>query len=294
MFDTYLGNAASIERLRSWVAGGAKTSLILFGIKGLSLRQLAEESAKEILKVDTLAISPDYHYIEPDEKEKIGVEAAEEIVHIASYKPAGEHHVILVDSMEKMTVQCQNRLLKTIEDDEKVVLIGIVYGNGILDTIKSRVLCLEFKPLSKDEFFKLYRGKEKIMAYALSMGCPEGVNDDMAEFYKPVIDAISLGEEKELIKILSLYKEKDEHAFFSSKKNEVLCLLNLLEWCYMDILRYLVLNEVGDICQPQAVKNKSEIEARIELIEQEKSRVGSSSYTKDDFFLFICRLIETV
>ena len=292
MLNNYLGNASSIERLRSWVNSGASTSVILKGMKGLMLRNIADDLAKEILKAEKLATNPDYHVIEPDDKGKIGVEDASEIVRIASLSPVSGKHIIIIDSMDKMTVQGQNKLLKTIEDNENVVVLGIAYGDGILDTIKSRVLYLEFKPLTKDEFFEYYKGEEKELAYALSMGCPEGLTDEMVSYYKPIVESISLGEEKELLKHLSLYKEKDDKAFYSSRKNEALNLLNILEYSYMDVLRYIVLDEVGEICKPQAVYNKDQLTGKIELIEKEKSRIGGITYTKDDFFLFIVKLIS--
>lgn len=291
MFDNYVGNKQTVSRLKTWLENKSDTSLILTGPKGLALRDLAEETAKVILETENLYASPDFLLIEPDSNGKIGVEDVAQIINKASYCPIKERGVVLVDSMESMTVQAQNKLLKTIEDEKNLLVIGVAYDGGILDTIKSRVLMLEFFPLSEEEFKNQYTGAEADMAYILSRGCPEAINDDLVAFYRPIVENIAIGEEKELVSYLHLLKEKDTDNFFTSRKDEVPFLLNALECAYTDIQRYLVLGETGSLCQPQAVYEKEQVNRKLELIGKERTKMRFPSYSKDDFFMFVVRLV---
>lgn len=291
MFDNYIGNKQAVNRLKVWLENKSDTSLILNGPKGLALRDLAEETAKELLKTDNLYNNPDFLLIEPDDNGKIGVEDVAQILNKASYCPISERGIVIVDSMESMTVQAQNKLLKTIEDEKNLLVIGVAYDGGILDTIKSRVLELNFYPLSEEEFKSQYTGAEADMAYILSRGCPEAMDDELVSFYKPIVENIALGDEKELVSYLHLLKEKDTDNFFVSRKAETPFLLNVLEYAYTDIQRYLVMGEVGKLCQPQTVYEKSEIVRKLELIGKERTKMRIPSYSKDDFFMFVARLV---
>ncbi len=271
---TATGNALSVERLQTWLDSKTDTGVVLFGQPGLGQRSLAYQCARDILNTDNVDLSPDFLLVESG-GETIGVDVAESIIQKAAFIPVnGRANVCIIDGMEKMTVQAQNRLLKTVEDEANLIIIGIAYDAGILDTIKSRCLCLEFKPLKKEEFLSSYKGNEGELAFMLTRGCPEGVDDEVCDFYKPVIKAVKDRNEKELLKILHLFKEKDTEHFYQVRKAEVPLLLNLLEATYMELLR-----------------GGEPVTERLELIQKERSRVGYISYSKNDFYYFITTLI---
>lgn len=291
MFDTYIGNKQAIERLTAWVESKTSTGVLLKGRKGMGLHDLAFDVAKEVLNATSLDAHPDFIFIEPDESGKIGVDLIGEVIDKAMYAPIkGRINVAVIDGFDATNDIAQNKLLKTLEDSENLVIIGIAYSDRVLDTIKSRMLSISFKPLTEAEFKASYKGKEADFAYILTRGCVEGINDDVVAFYKPIAESISLDDDKSLFGILGLVKEKDTDSYIAVRKQELPMLLNMLESCYLDLLRYEVLNEVGKIAQPEVIPDKKRIFKKAELVREEKERSSYPGYSKDDFFLFVCEL----
>ena len=196
----------------------------------------------------------------------------------------------VIDGFDSTNNIAQNKLLKTLEDSENLVIIGVTYSDRVLDTIKSRMLTISFKPLTEQEFKDSYKGEEADFAYILTRGCVEGISDEVVEYYKPIAEAISCDDDKGLFGILGLVKEKDTDSYIQTRKRELPMLLNLLESCYLDLLRYEVLNEIGKVAQPEVVPDKGRVYKKAELVRKEKEKISWQNYSKDDFFLFICEL----
>lgn len=75
------------------------------------------------------------------EKESIKVDAVNELINGSIITPLEQgYKVFLILSGEKMTEQAQNKLLKTLEEPPKdvIIIIGVLNENLILPTIKSR------------------------------------------------------------------------------------------------------------------------------------------------------------
>lgn len=291
MFESYIGNSQAIERLSAWVESKTSTGVLLRGRKGMGLRDLALDVAKEVLNAPSLDGHPDFVFIEPDESGKIGVELIKEVIDKADYKPLkGRINVAVIDGFDATNDIAQNKLLKTLEDSENLVIIGVNYSDRVLDTIKSRMLTISFKPLTETEFKDSYKGEEADFAYILTRGCVEGINDEVVAYYKPIAEAVALDDDKDLFRILNLVKEKDTDSYISVRKNELPMLLNLLESCYLDLLRYEVLGEIGKIAQPEVIHDRESLHKKAGLVRMEKEKSSYPGYSKDDFFLFICEL----
>jgi len=273
------------------VESKTSTGVLLKGRKGMGLKDLALDVAKEVLCAPSLEAHPDFVFIEPDETGKIGVDLIRDVIDKSAYAPIkGRINVAVIDGFDATNDIAQNKLLKTLEDSENLVIIGVAYSDRVLDTIKSRMLTISFKPLTEKEFKDSYKGDEADFAYILTRGCVEGINDDVVAFYKPIAEAVSLDDDKSLFSILGLVKEKDADSYITSRKSELPMLLNLLESCYLDLLRYVVLEEVGKIAQPEVVPDTDRLYKKAELVRLEKEKIHWQSYSKDDFFLFICEL----
>ena len=94
---------------------------------------------------------PDIVFIQPDEKDSIGVNVIRERINddivIKPYK--GPYKIYIIDGTEKMTVQAQNTLLKTLEEPPKYAVLLLLTSSveQILPTIQSRSVRLSLKPL---------------------------------------------------------------------------------------------------------------------------------------------------
>ena len=87
MFESYIGNPQAIERLSAWVDSRTSTGVLLKGRKGMGLKDLALDVAKEVLCAPSLEAHPDFVYVEPDESGKIGVDLIGEVIDKAMYAP---------------------------------------------------------------------------------------------------------------------------------------------------------------------------------------------------------------
>ena len=93
----------------------------------------------------------------------IGIEEIrEQLVSDVEIKPyTGPYKIYIVDEAEKMTIQAQNALLKTIEEPPAYAVILLLANNntGLLPTITSRCVTLNFKPV-RDEIIRKYLMEE--------------------------------------------------------------------------------------------------------------------------------------
>lgn len=111
-----------------------------------------------LLENDT---NPDYKLICPAEgKNSIGVETVREMQEDMIKAPVfGVRKVYVIDGAEKMTEQAQNAFLKILEEPPSYVLMLLLCDNtlSILDTVKSRVIRIDFSRNSNDEIREKYR-----------------------------------------------------------------------------------------------------------------------------------------
>ena len=106
---------------------------------------------------------PDIIYVEHVKPTSIGIEEIrEQLVSDVEIKPyTGPYKIYIVDEAEKMTIQAQNALLKTIEEPPAYAVILLLANNntGLLPTITSRCVTLNFKPV-RDEIIRKYLMEE--------------------------------------------------------------------------------------------------------------------------------------
>ena len=106
---------------------------------------------------------PDIIYVEHVKPTSIGIEEIrEQLVSDVEIKPyTGPYKIYIVDEAEKMTIQAQNALLKTIEEPPAYAVILLLANNntGLLPTITSRCVTLNFKPV-RDEVIRKHLMEE--------------------------------------------------------------------------------------------------------------------------------------
>ena len=120
--------------------------------------------------------NPDIIYVEREidektheKKRELGVNVIrEQINNNIVLKPYGEKYKIyIVDEAHKMNQQAQNALLKTIEEPPEYAIIILLTDNhnSFLQTILSRCVLIETKPVARDQIVKYLMNKCAVVDY---------------------------------------------------------------------------------------------------------------------------------
>lgn len=116
---------------------------------------------------------PDIRWITHEKPSTIAIdEVREQINNDILIKPySSKYKIYIVDKAEKLTVQAQNALLKTIEEPPAYGIIMLLTNNkdSFLQTILSRCVALEMRPVASTDIINYLREKEKIPDYQAKM-----------------------------------------------------------------------------------------------------------------------------
>ena len=208
--------------------------------------------------MEDLHTHPDYAYYGLLEQEKtIGVRRIEEIINHSYFTAAVNMKVIVLDHMDKVTLDAQNKLLKTIEE-ANVVILGLAYSDSVIPTLRSRMQIIRVC------------NEEHII--------PESVRIIMDEV-KDYLSVSINSDFHDLFRILGLVKEKDPKSFFMLYREFIPELLDLIGKLVVDKQIYQV---DKDYC------------GLLALLCRDREVCGTSSYSKDDFFELIVQVIENL
>ncbi len=112
---------------------------------------------------------PDVVYVTHEKPNTIGVDdVRDQIVATSIIRPYnGKYKIYIVPEAEKMNVQAQNALLKTLEEPPEYVVILLLTTNAdlMLDTIRSRCLGLDLRPVRDELVTKYLMEKAEIPDY---------------------------------------------------------------------------------------------------------------------------------
>lgn len=174
-FKNIIGHEQMVEHLQNALQSNKVSHAYLFqGESGSGKRMMADAFAMalqceaggtdacETCHSCKQAVSrnhPDIIYVTHEKPGSIGVdEIRQQLVGDMLIKPYnGKYKIYIVAEAEKMTVQAQNALLKTLEEPPSYAVILLLTTNAsvLLDTIRSRCVLLNLKPVP-DEKVKKY------------------------------------------------------------------------------------------------------------------------------------------
>ena len=116
---------------------------------------------------------PDIIYVTHEKPNVISVDNIRQQVNgDIDIKPySGEYKIYIIDEAEKMNVQAQNALLKTLEEPPAyaVILLLATRAEAMLQTILSRCVVLNIKPVPEDLIKKYLMQKVEIPDYRASI-----------------------------------------------------------------------------------------------------------------------------
>lgn len=166
-FDSIIGHKEQIAFLEKALSTNKLSHSYIFeGVSGIGKKTIGMSFAKLIFCKEENDIlchecdackrfesenHPDFMLILPDGK-SIKNEQVEKFQEFVSIKPyLGDHKIILIDDASTMTVSAQNRILKTLEEAPKNVVIIFICEtmSALLPTIVSRCQRLSFNRIDQ-------------------------------------------------------------------------------------------------------------------------------------------------
>ena len=178
-FKDILGHEGIIAHLQNAVSmDKISHSYIMSGEDGLGKNMLADAFAKT-LQCEEGGITPcgkcrsciqaesgnqpDIIHVTHEKPNSIGVDdVREQLVDDIVIKPySSKYKIYIIDEAEKLTVQAQNAILKTIEEPPAYGIILLLTTNAasMLETILSRSIVLNMKPVESEAFTSYMREK---------------------------------------------------------------------------------------------------------------------------------------
>lgn len=116
---------------------------------------------------------PDIKWLVPEKTSTIGVDdIREQVVGDIVIKPySSRYKIYIIDEAHKMNVQAQNALLKTIEEPPEYGIVILLTNNKetFLQTILSRCVMLEMKPVGNEQIVEYLKSVTKVPDYQAKM-----------------------------------------------------------------------------------------------------------------------------
>lgn len=274
-----------------------KQGVLLEGRPGLAMLSDAFEIAKRELETEKLSVHPDFLLVQAENgKRQLGVEQAEAVLSRCALRPAiAKRQVVIIDGIDRMTVAGQNKLLKMLEEEESILVLAVAYSAAVLDTIKSRLSKVIYRPLDYKQFCEYPAmsqadDTDRWMYFYLTDGCPGLVEemDGLKPVCKDIIAAVEACQLKNLLPAMHLLTEKDKDSVAQGQyKKQV---IQFLEACFASEL--MSLYGVSDgFLKPNTSYKHSQLVNIIDMLTEAKTKCSSSTYSKDNFFDLIMRII---
>ena len=300
-----MANELAIQKIEILKSVDAR-NVVLLGAERSKKIKLARELAASWLEVgeDSLEVHPDYKEICSDDG-TLKVEQAEKIQKMASYVPVSKKAVCLVIDAETMTVELQNKLLKVLEDGESTLAVIFISEKPLIDTVMSRLLCVEFYKVTLGELY--CNGCREIPALLGCDGSEEMyeriLKDDwfsqyLQGFFKSFCQIKERKTLKNVLKLTHALKEKDKEYLPERlddwQMNVFLCMIRNLFWHILlkqtglELPNYIRIGAVSSIYKRE--------EAEVIFRAAEKAWHDSKQkgrFTKNDFFEVLMQMIPS-
>ena len=297
----HLQNAAAQNQIsHSYIFAGEKGSGKKLLAKLFAMTLQCEEHGKEpcmhcsACKKAMNRSHPDIIYVEHMKPSSIGIEdIREQLIADVQIKPyTGPYKIYIVDEAEKMTVQAQNALLKTIEEPPAYAVILLLANNntGLLPTIKSRCVTLNFKPVRDDVIRKYLMEDLHVPDYQaeVSVAFAQGnvgkakqiaTAEDFTEMMEAAFRILKQGSNMEVYEMVDAVKN------LSEEKHTIYEYLDLFLVWFRDVLLFkatkemdhLVFRQEYNYIRERAKRSSYEgLETIIRAIETAKARLQAN------------------
>lgn len=222
---------------------------------------------------------PDIIYVTHEKPGSIGVDdIRDQLVGDVMIKPYnGKYKIYIVEEAEKMTPQAQNALLKTLEEPPAYAVILLLTTNAsvLLDTIRSRCVLLNLKPVPDEKVRRYLMEHLEIPDYqaeicvafaqgsigkAVTLASSENFNAIKAS----AMHLMSTVKEKDINDVINTVKEVQQY------KVDIRDYLDILAVWFRDVLYFKATRDVDGVIFKDQLKNirKSASTSSYEGLEQ--------------------------
>lgn len=237
---------------------------------------------------------PDIIYVEHEKPNLVSIDdIREQLVSTVDILPyASDYKIYIVKDADKMNEKAQNTILKTLEEPPEYVIIFLLSANKgrLLDTIKSRCVTLDVKPVEKDEIKAFLIRKYEVPDYLADQAAEFSagnigkairyvLEDDFLEMKNQVVGVmrrLDYSKEAELI------ADVEQLATF---KNEIKDCLDLMVLWFRDMLvlkatrnmnRLIFKDEYAVLKEQAEVRSYEAVDKALEAIEKAKQRLDAN------------------
>lgn len=275
--------------------GNLSHAYLFVGQKSVGKTTAAEHLAKQLLEVEKLENSPDFHFTQQLFDEKTGktkknitiaqMRELREYLSRSSY--SGGYKIAIINNAEKMNKEAANGLLKTLEEpSKKTILFLLTTDENLLpETIQSRCQMVYFAPVQKKliESFLLENdlsGEEAETMSRLAKGLPGLAkrwleNNEEYEWYKQEVlrfaDLSGKAFHEKISRVEELFGDKTDHIATRDKLIKVLNIWQVLvrDGFLSENLENQKIHKVqGNLDNEQTAKTYSIIEEAKKLLNQ--------------------------
>lgn len=309
-FKDIIGQKQVKEHLRTAIQTGKLShAYILNGETGSGRHMLADAFAKTLLcdnrqETDACEICkscvqaesknhPDIRYI-THEKVSISVDdIREQLNNDIQIKPySSDYKIYIIPDANKMTEQAQNALLKTIEEPPAYAIIILLTDNlnSMLSTIQSRCICLNMKPVNKEEiaaYLVKTLSMEPEQAHIAAGFCQGNMgkairfanSHDFQEMKEDVLGLLRQIDSLDLSEIVEIIHQ------LSQKKAMIHDYLDLMLLWYRDVLMFKVTKDANlllyqdqyhEISKQASSRTYEDIENILQAIDKAKIRLDAN------------------
>ncbi len=260
-FKDILGQEQIVSHMKNAIgSGNVSHAYIISGEKGSGKKMIAKTFAAAILcesGQDEPCMqcrscrqilgdnNPDLKYITHEKPGLISVnEIREQLNNDISVKPYSRpKKIYIIDEAEKMNEQAQNALLKTIEEPPEYAVIMLLTVNEkmFLQTILSRCIRLQMKPVAKKDIIKLLVDKHGA-SYELAETAASFADGVCGKAIDYIENEKFTDMKREIIKLVTRIGRMDAGQIhtqvkaWKEAKDELLDRISLLEIWYRDVL----------------------------------------------------------
>ena len=244
------------------------------------------------------------------EKASIGVDDIRNQVNKdIQIKPySSPYKIYIIDEAEKLTEQGQNALLKTIEEPPDYAIIILLTNNinNILQTIQSRCVVLQLKPVSKDSIQNYLMKEHEVPDYQaeLSAVFAQG-NVGKAIKYSSSEEFINIKNNTihllQQINNMENYEVVDFVKKLGKDKDDIINILDLILLWYRDVLMYKVTKDPNLLLYKQEIMAISKhaklisyegIQNIIKEIDKAKARINANVNLETTLLLMLFTIKE--
>ena len=309
-FDKIIGHEETIEHLRQSVAGGKVSHAYLIQGPEGSGKHIMADTFAQTLQCETGSDNacgechscvqaqsrnhPDIIYVTHEKPNLISVdEIREQLVNDILIKPYnGRYKIYIVPEAEKMNASAQNALLKTLEEPPEyaVILLLTTNASALLETIRSRCMLLNLKPVPAREVEKYLMQKLRVPDYqaALCTAFAQGsigkavmlaTSENLAQIRACALDIAQNAGRMELTEIASFVKSITQYKISMNDFLEILAV-----W-FRDVLYFKATREADRLVfrdQLQSIRERARtssyegLEEILNSIERAKERLEAN------------------